>query len=139
MLFRSVLDAVARIPEIEVRTAADADTLEGGRQATRALLASGFAPTAIICVNDVMAVGALRELRERGIRVPQDVSVTGFDNVQLSEFCYPALTTVHIPRERIGQIICDSLIPQPDRPSAIEHDIVIEPEFVLRDSSGPVA
>jgi LacI family transcriptional regulator len=48
-------------------------------------------------VNDITAVGALRELRERGIRVPQDISVTGFDNVKLSEFCYPALTTVHIP------------------------------------------
>jgi DNA-binding LacI/PurR family transcriptional regulator len=136
---KTVLDAVARIPEIEVRTAADADTLEGGRQATRALLASGFAPTAIICVNDVMAVGALREMRERGIRVPRDVSVTGFDNVKLSEFCYPALTTVHIPRERIGRIICDSLIPKPDQPATIEHDIVIDPEFVLRDSTGPAA
>ena len=59
-----------------------------------------------------MAVGALRELRERGLRVPQDVSVTGFDNVKLSEFCYPALTTVHIPRDRIGHIICDRLAPK---------------------------
>jgi len=134
---KTVLDAVARIPEIEVRTAADADTLEGGRQATRALLASGATPTAIICVNDIMAVGALRELRERGIRVPQDVSVTGFDNVKLSEFCYPALTTVHIPREHIGHIICERLIPEPDQPAAIEHDIVIDPEFVLRESTGP--
>ena len=134
---KTVLDAVARIPDIEVRTAADADTLEGGRQATRALLASGFAPTAIICVNDVTAVGALRELRERGIRVPQDVSVTGFDNVKLSEFCYPPLTTVCIPRERIGQIICDSLIPQPDQASAVEHDIVIDPVLVVRESTGP--
>jgi DNA-binding LacI/PurR family transcriptional regulator len=138
---KTVLDAVARIPEIEVRTAANSDTLEGGRQATRALLSSGFVPTAIICVNDITAVGALRELRERGIRVPQDMSVTGFDNVKLSEFCYPALTTVHTPRERIGQIICDSLIPQPNQPSAIEHDIVIETEFVVRDSTStaPVA
>ena len=86
---KTVIDAVARIPELEVRTAADADTLEGGRQATRALLGSGFQPTAIVCVNDIMAVGALRELRERGLRVPQDVSVTGFDNVKLSEFCFP--------------------------------------------------
>jgi DNA-binding LacI/PurR family transcriptional regulator len=66
------------------------------------------------------------------------MSVTGFDNVQLSEFCYPALTTVDIPRERIGQIVCDSLIPTPEQPSAIEHDIVIDPELVVRDSSGPV-
>jgi DNA-binding LacI/PurR family transcriptional regulator len=134
---KAVMDAVARIPELEVKAAADADTLEGGRLAARSLLATGFGPTALICVNDIMAVGALRELRERGLRVPQDISVTGFDNVKLSEFCYPALTTVHIPRERIGHIICDCLLPRPDQPILAEQEIVIDPEFVLRESTGP--
>jgi LacI family transcriptional regulator len=133
---KAVMDAVARIPSLEVRTAADADTLEGGRIATRALLATGFEPSAIICVNDITAVGALRELRERGIRVPQDISVTGFDNVKLSEFCYPALTTVHIPRDRVGHIISDCLMPKPDA-TAITGEIIIDPEFVVRDSTGP--
>ncbi len=136
---KAVLDAVARIPSLEVRTAANADTLEGGRAATRDLLDTGFTPTAIICVNDIMAVGALRELRERGIRVPEDVSVTGFDNVKLSEFCYPALTTVHIPRDRIGQIICDRLIPAPGKPVPPDREIVIDPEFMVRDSTGPAS
>jgi LacI family transcriptional regulator len=134
---RTVVDAVARVASMEVRSAADADTLEGGRFATRSLLATGYEPTAIICVNDIMAVGALRELRERGIRVPQDISVTGFDNVKLSEFCYPALTTVHIPRDRIGHIICDRLAPMPNRPEIVDRDIVIDPEFVVRASTGP--
>ncbi len=134
---RTVLDAVSRYPAIEVQTAAaDTDTLEGGRRAARTLLATGLACTAIICVNDVTAVGALRELRERGIRVPQDMSVTGFDNVNLSEFCYPPLTTVHIPRERIGHIICDCLIPK-DGKTVLDQEIVIDPEFILRDSTGP--
>src|SRR5436305_4809728 len=86
---KAVLDAVARIPEMEVRSAADADTLEGGRLATRALLETGYAPTAIIRVNDVTAVGALRALRERGARVPQDMSVTGFHNLKRSGCCSP--------------------------------------------------
>jgi DNA-binding LacI/PurR family transcriptional regulator len=134
---RAVMDAVARIPSLEVRTAADADTLEGGRQAARQLLSNGYQPTAIICVNDITAVGVLRELRERGLRVPQDVSVTGFDNVKLSEFCYPALTTVHIPREQIGHIICESLMSKAGKSAVAEAEIVIDPEFVLRDSTGP--
>ena len=134
---KAVMDAVARIPELEVRAAANADTLEGGRLATRALLATGFEPTAIICVNDITAVGALRELRERGLSVPQDISVTGFDNVKLSEFCYPALTTVHIPRDRVGHIISDYLIPKPNGTQTVG-EIVIDPEFVVRDSTGPV-
>jgi DNA-binding LacI/PurR family transcriptional regulator len=133
---KAVLDAVSRIPALEVRSAADADTLEGGRQAARVLLSSGYEPTAIICVNDITAVGVLHELRARGLRVPEDVSVTGFDNVKLSEFCYPALTTVHIPRERIGHIICETLIPAPGKTATADPEIIIEPEFVLRDSTG---
>ena len=132
-----VLDAVARYPDLQVQTAADTDSLEGGRRATRTLLATDSTLTAIVCVNDFMAVGALRELRERGIRVPEDVSVTGFDNVKLAQFCYPALTSVHIPRDQIGEIICTSLI-SGDNP-LLEHEIVIDPELVLRDSTGPAA
>jgi DNA-binding LacI/PurR family transcriptional regulator len=133
---KAVTDAISRYPELEVRTAADNDTLEGGRQATRGLLDSGFRPTALICVNDIMAVGALRELRERRIEVPRDMSVTGFDNVKLSEFCYPALTTVHIPRERIGHIICEVLLRRSNGSHAVEQEIVIDPELVVRDSTG---
>ena len=137
---KTVMEAAARFPAMDVRAAADSDTLEGGRQAARALLSGGYHPTALICVNDIMAVGALRELRERGIRVPQDISVTGFDNVKLSEFCYPALTTVHIPRDRIGHIVFNRLAVKAGAADAhAEHEIVIDPEFVLRDSTGPAA
>jgi DNA-binding LacI/PurR family transcriptional regulator len=134
---RAVLDGAARYADVTVRTSADADTLDGGRMATRSLLSSGERPTALICVNDIMAVGALRELRERGLRVPQDISVTGFDNVKLSEFCYPALTTVHIPRDQVGHLIADALLAKTDRGSCSDREMVIDPEFVLRDSTGP--
>lgn len=133
-----VLNSTSRYPGLEVETAVDADTLEGGQRATHALLAANRSVTAILCVNDVMAVGALRELRESGIRVPHDVSVTGFDNIKLAQFCYPALTTVHIPREQIGKIICDALISSQGTPVAA-HDLAIDPELVLRDSTGPAA
>jgi DNA-binding LacI/PurR family transcriptional regulator len=135
---KPLLDSAARYPDLNVRTAAGDDTLDGGRLAARALLESGDQPTALVCVNDIMAVGALRELRERGLRVPQDISVTGFDNVKLSEFCYPALTTVHIPRDRIGHLICESLLAKSENSAAADHEMVIDPEFVLRDSTGPV-
>jgi DNA-binding LacI/PurR family transcriptional regulator len=130
-----VLDSVARYPELLVQTAADSDNFEGGRRAARTLLSANPTLTAIVCVNDVMAVGVLRELRDRGLRVPQDVSVTGFDNIMLAKFCYPALTSVDIPRDEIGKIICDSLISQSH--AVLDHDIVIDPELVLRDSTGP--
>jgi DNA-binding LacI/PurR family transcriptional regulator len=130
-----VRDAVARYADVEVASASDADTLEGGRRATRSLLERSPHVTAIVCVNDVMAVGALRELRAQGRRVPDDVSVTGFDNVTLSQFCSPALTSVHIPRDQIGQTICDCLLPREHTPT--DREFLIDPELVLRDSTAP--
>jgi DNA-binding LacI/PurR family transcriptional regulator len=121
-----------------VRTGAGSDSLDGGRQAVAELLSSGPAPTAIICVNDLMAVGALKELRERRLRVPEDVSVTGFDNISLSEYCSPALTTVHIPRQRIGHTLFAALAPDANIATNVGKEIVIDPEFVVRDSTGPV-
>lgn len=132
-----VLQSAARYPDVEVHTAADMDSLEGGRRATRVLLSDHPKLTAIVCVNDFMAVGAMREIRDRGLKVPESISVTGFDNVRLSQFCYPALTSVHIPRDQIGKIICDSLIP--NEKTVLEHEILIDPELVLRDSTGPAA
>src|ERR1035438_4654661 len=74
---------------------------------------------------------------ERGLRVPEDVSVTGFDNVKLSEFCCPALTTVHIPRDTIGHLISETLISRSGKTAAADHEMIIDPDFVLRDSTGP--
>jgi LacI family transcriptional regulator len=132
---RAVLDAAARYPGLKVESAADADTLEGGRRATRMLLDAHPRVTAVVCVNDLMAVGALRELRVRGRRVPEDVSVTGFDNITLAQYCHPALTTVHIPRDEIGQTICDTLMDRDKAP--FPREFVIDPELVLRESTGP--
>ncbi len=130
---KAFLETVARYsPHLEVTTEAEADGPEGGRKAARQLLASGFTPSAIICANDFTAIGVLRELRDQGLSVPKDISVTGFDNIKLSEFCYPTLTTVHIPRDRIGQCVFESLV----EPKAGNKEILIDPEFIVRDSTG---
>lgn len=135
---RAVLDVTARLaPDAEIRESTDGDSLEGGRQAARRILASGYEPTAIVCVNDLMAVGVLKQLRESGIRVPEDISVTGFDNITLSEFCSPSLTTVHIPRDRIGHILFTTLAPEEEEGDSAGKEIVIDPEFLVRESSGP--
>jgi len=134
---KTFLETVARFsPNTEGQIVAAADGLEGGRQAARELLSSGFQPTAILCVNDFMAVGVLRHLRDQGIRVPEDVSVTGFDNIKLAEFCSPALTTVHIPRERIGQTIFGNLVPDQASDRLSGQEILIDPELVVRESTG---
>jgi LacI family transcriptional regulator len=131
---QTLRDATSKHAGLEIDLATGEDSLEGGRQAARMLLGRTPRPTALVCVNDVMAVGALREVRARGLRTPEDVSVTGFDNVTLAQFSVPTLTTVHIPRDQIGRIICDCLM-RSDGPS--EQEFVVEPELVVRDSTGP--
>jgi DNA-binding LacI/PurR family transcriptional regulator len=135
---QSVLTMVARFkPQIEVVQATDSDALEGGRRAARELLSSSLKPTAIMCVNDFMAVGVLRELRQQGLRVPQDVSVTGCDNIRLSEYVDPPLTTIHIPRDIVGQMVFESLLPSGERNTRTGRELVIEPEFLVRESTAP--
>jgi DNA-binding LacI/PurR family transcriptional regulator len=134
---KTFLETVAHFsPTAEGQIVAAADGLEGGRQAARKLLSSSFRPTAILCVNDFMAVGVLRHLRDCGIRVPEDISVTGFDNIRLAEFCSPALTTVHIPRERIGQTIFENLVPGETSDRLTGQEILVDPELVVRESTG---
>jgi DNA-binding LacI/PurR family transcriptional regulator len=135
---QSLLTMVARFtPRLEVLQSTDSDGLEGGRRAARELLSSAFKPTAIMCVNDFMAIGVLRELRHYGLSVPHDVSVTGCDNIRLSEYIHPALTTIHIPRDVIGRMAFESLLPGGDTNTGTGRELVIEPEFLVRESTAP--
>ncbi len=126
------LRTIKSFADVEHTTVSNADGPEGGRLAAHQLLASGFRPTAILCVNDFMALGVMRELRDQGFRIPAEVSVTGFDNIRLSEFVYPALTTVDIPRRRIGRMVFEVLV-QAEGGSG---EILIEPELLVRESTG---
>ncbi len=84
--------------------------VDGGREAMLRLLDRTARPTAVICSNDLTAIGALRAIRERGLRVPEDVSVVGFDDIQMAEFTEPPLTTVRLLRTEIASKACDALL-----------------------------
>lgn len=78
--------------------------------AARALLALPDRPTAILCGNDVQAAGAMRAVRELGLAIPHDLSVTGFDDIELASLLAPPLTTVHVPHRRMGQAAATLLL-----------------------------
>lgn len=134
---QSFLETVREFGCHAVRTVAADDGLEGGRHAAHELISSSDRPTAIVCVNDFMAVGVLRHLREHGVRVPQEISVTGFDNIRLAEFCSPSLTSVHIPRDQIGHIAFERLVSEETKSNSRE--LLIDPELVVRESTGPAS
>jgi DNA-binding LacI/PurR family transcriptional regulator len=84
-------------------------TLEGGMAGMEKLLAAGERPTAVMCSNDMTAIGALRVLARCGIAVPDEISVIGFDDIHLAEFVYPPLTTVRMARNDIAKAAVEAL------------------------------
>jgi LacI family transcriptional regulator len=105
--FLAALSAAGLSPAAEVTTDF---TERGGRDAVRALLDAGRRPRALFCANDETAIGALEALAEKGLRVPADVAVTGFDDIDLSRFTTPRLTTVRVPRVTWGSTAAEVLV-----------------------------
>jgi DNA-binding LacI/PurR family transcriptional regulator len=108
-----------------------------GYVATKKLLAQGRSFSALFAFNDISAMGAIRALVESGRRVPQDVSVVGFDDIQNSAFQNPSLTTVRQPLREMGQLAAEILLKRINRPGSEFHHRFVEPELVVRETTGP--
>jgi DNA-binding LacI/PurR family transcriptional regulator len=109
-------------------------TLAGGPAAAEEGIASGA--TALVAFNDLLAIGVLRRLEERGVAVPDTVSVVGFDDVFGADFCHPPLTTVATPSEEAGRALVDVLLRDP-APEHVPERIVLPSTLRVRDSTGP--
>jgi LacI family transcriptional regulator len=111
-------------------------TSPGGYEAAVQLL-DGQRPTAIFAGNDMIGIGVLRAAAERNIRVPSDLSLIGFDDIQMSRYVYPALTTVGQSILQLGEMAAELLLRRIATPAlAVEHRIV-GPNIVLRESTAP--
>jgi DNA-binding LacI/PurR family transcriptional regulator len=108
-----------------------------GYQVTQKLIASGEAFTALFSFNDISAIGAVQALREAGRRVPEDVSVVGFDDIQSAAFQNPGLTTVRQPLRSMGLIAAETLLQRITAPATASYpkEIVVEPELIVRGST----
>jgi DNA-binding LacI/PurR family transcriptional regulator len=103
------------------------------------LISRGKPFTALFAYNDISAMGAIRALQEQGLRVPQDVSVMGFDDIPGAAFHTPSLTTVRQPLNRMGQVAAQSLLERIEGKKAYPAEIAIEPELVVRESTSKAA
>jgi DNA-binding LacI/PurR family transcriptional regulator len=92
-------------------------------------------PTAIMGGNDLLAIGAIRAVRERGLSVPSDVAVTGFDDFDFAEFVHPPLTTVHIPGYEMGRVAADRLVDQLEGRTTEDPRVELPVELCLRGSA----
>lgn len=110
--------------------------IEAGEIAFRSTLAKAPNTTAVMCGNDVLAIGALRAAKEMGLRVPDDISITGFDDIELAMLADPALTTVHVPHREMGRRAASMLIQMVKQREACE-SIKLPTDIRLRRSLGP--
>lgn len=111
-------------------------TMRGGYVACSQLL-SRFSPTAIVAVNDVTAIGAMHCAYDRGLRVPADLSLIGFDDISFAEFAQPALTTVRIPRTTLGVQVFRTLWAMIQDPEHTGSSTRVETELIVRGSTAP--
>lgn len=109
--------------------------LAAGREAVRALDSAGAVFTALFAASDQMAVGAIAELRARGRRTPDDVSVVGFDDIVLADSIEPPLTTIQQPRREIGRAAMALMISRFQNASAPNEDVTLETRLVIRRST----
>lgn len=145
--WRAIRDTAAKfdlkiVPKLVAQLEGDSPTHEPGYYATQKILAAAEPFTAIFAFNDISAIGAVRALRESGLRIPQDVSVVGFDDVQSAAFQNPGLTTVRQPLHKMGVLAAQTLLKQILSPSSnLEapplhaSQLVVDPEFIVRGST----
>ena len=111
-------------------------TQRGGAEVVESLLAVQPKLTAIICGNDLMAIGAINRIQQHGYRVGKDIAVSGFDDIPTSAFVNPPLTTAHQPIYDIGRQACGMLIDMINGRPLQDSQVLLTPSLIVRDSSG---
>lgn len=117
----------------------DMEGAELGRIGVRELLSRENPPTAVVCGNDMFALGAYAGARDLGVRIPDDLSVVGFDDIALSEIVYPPLTTIRQPIAAMAEMVVDLLVRcvEEGGPVRDENFISVRPQLIVRGSTGP--
>ena len=112
-------------------------SIEEGRKACALILSRDRPPaTAIICGNDILALGALIECTSRGMDVPGDISIVGFDNIEFSSHFHPSLTTIDVPAEEMGKNAAAYILGRLNGEDVVPHNSV-EVQMILRNSTAP--
>jgi LacI family transcriptional regulator len=133
---RRALGRAGRDPAELVTINVPTMTLASGQRAARELLASRPLPEAVMCANDLLALGMLQEVMRAGLHVPEDVAIIGYDDIDLAAASAIPLTSVRQPRRELGRRAAELLIEEIESPAGHRHDhVVFQPELVVRESS----
>jgi DNA-binding LacI/PurR family transcriptional regulator len=124
-------------PELVLQLQGMESTPELGYPYGKALIARNLPFTALFAYNDISAIGAMRAFQEAGRRIPDDISVVGFDDISIASFSMPALTTVRQPLQKMGRIAAETLLDRIEDRAEFVMEIAVEPELIVRNSTGP--
>ncbi|AVX90059.1 MULTISPECIES: LacI family DNA-binding transcriptional regulator [Pseudomonas] len=117
----------------------ESDFTSTGGYSAAAILLEGNPPSAIFAGNDMIGIGVLRAAAERNVRVPSELSVIGFDDIQMSRYVYPALTTVGQSILQLGEMAAEVLLRRIATPSLVTDQRIVTPSIVLRESTAPLS
>ncbi|SGY98579.1 Putative ribose operon repressor, rbsR [Moritella viscosa] len=107
---------------------------EGGEKAFAEMYGNGPLPSALFVCNDMMAMSVINSASKKGISVPGDLSIIGYDDIKLAKYITPSLTTIHQPKHRLGQKAVDMLLEQINSKTESNLIIELEPTLIERDS-----
>jgi DNA-binding LacI/PurR family transcriptional regulator len=124
-------------PELTVDLKLMVSTPELGYGPACELLSRKVIFTAVVCYDDIAAIGAIRAFRDHGRRVPEDISVVGFDDIQSAAFHNPSITTIRQPLHQMGTIAARALLQRVRGETAVPHMLPVLPELVIRESTCP--
>ena len=123
-------------PDLTMQLEKDMQSPELGYPGTQQLLMRRRDFTAIVAFNDISAIGCIRALHDGGLRVPHDVSVIGFDDIQSANYYVPSLTTIRQPLQAMGELAATTLLKKIARERQPD-TLRVEPELIVRESTGP--
>lgn len=113
------------------------NSVKSGETAAESLLALAMPPTAIFAANDDMAAGVLRVALRKGLRIPDDLSIAGFDDSSLASHVFPALTTIRQPLDRMAERAVQTIIGAGEATAPVAGTVIVPSALVIRDSTGP--
>ncbi|CWW78195.1 TPA: substrate-binding domain-containing protein [Haemophilus influenzae] len=107
---------------------------EGGVLGIQSLLTQSSRPTAVFCCSDTIAVGAYQAIQQQGLRIPQDLSIMGYDDIELARYLSPPLSTICQPKAELGKLAVEALLQRIKNPNENYRTLVLEPTCILRGS-----
>ncbi|KIG23307.1 substrate-binding domain-containing protein [Haemophilus influenzae] len=107
---------------------------EGGVLGIQSLLTQSSRPTAVFCCSDTIAVGAYQAIQQQGLRIPQDLSIMGYDDIELARYLSPPLSTICQPKAELGKLAVEALLQRIKNPNENYHTLMLEPTCILRGS-----